>query len=111
MNRLAKRLLVEGLGYSSCSSSNHRAEYVRLSAAGLIDREDSVLPGFGVRCSRVMLTDKGIAKAREWLNADRSLAPDYWKPVFIARQLADFAQKGEEITDERSPQDIREGTE
>ncbi len=81
MTRTEKRLLVEGLGYSSCGTSNHHAEWVRLSAAGLVDRREGSI--FGIRSNSVQLTDKGKVKAKELLAKDRTLAPSHWRKGYV----------------------------
>jgi hypothetical protein len=85
MNRLCKKLLVESLGYSSCSTHQHHDEYVRLSARGLVERE--AITTLGVRGNRVTPTLSGQRQALLWLADDPTLAPGHWLPSVLNARL------------------------
>lgn len=66
MTRHQSKLLVEALGYSHRTTNQHKADFIKLSAIGYIERETvSIL---GMECQRISLTPKGRAKAQELKN-------------------------------------------
>ena len=82
-----KRHLVGLLGCSSMSTAYNRDTWVRLSAAGLVNREEtSVFSMFGAKGVSVSLTPTGDATARELLRTDPKLH-DCVSPRLLAKLL------------------------
>lgn len=63
MTKTQATLLVEALGSSHRTTNQNKADYIRLSAQGYIERETVMI--LGITCQRISLTPKGQAKALE----------------------------------------------
>lgn len=85
LSKLETRLLIGMLGCTSLYTSDHKREYVRLSAAGLVERRDS---SSWMHSMCIEPTEQGRAKAKELLRADPTLAPEHWRPGLFEKLTA-----------------------
>lgn len=87
MKQQDKRHLVGLLGCSSMSTVYNRDTWLRLSAAGLVERREcDAFAMFGAKGLSVSLTPAGDTKARELLRADPKLH-DCVSPRLLAKIL------------------------